>query len=186
MKKGKIIFFILVALIVAGCLPQVYGSVVYFDTANPSVQAGETISVAIFSTEGTNEIRMDKISDNAGGTASNLWINPTYANIVSSGTLVNSGNVLIKDIKTLPPPVAPQVWGTLYTFDYLVPNVSYGTTITIFADSSNGAINYVYVTELFDSFVTPESLTLTVVPEPASILLFLLGAVTVKLRKNSL
>ena len=182
--KISVLHAVAFMLLVAACSVQSYGSVVYFDTANPNVQPGETISVAIFSEVITTRIQMDRISDTHGGTASNLWLNPEYHS-GNSGTLVNSENVLIENAYSLIIPLEAQVSGNLYTFDYLVPNVLYGTAITIFADSTGGATNLVYtsISGSGDSY-PPDSLTLMVVPEPASILFFLLGAVAVNCKKK--
>lgn len=160
-----------------------YGDIVYFNTENSIVQAGETVEISIFSTVITSEIRMDRISDTHGGTASNLWINPGYW-MVDQGTLINSGNVLIEDVYTFETPVDPKVSGNLYTFDYLVPDVSYGTLITIFADSENGAVNYVGFAGTDDPDITPSSLVLTVVPEPATLALLGLGGLLIRRKRK--
>ena len=158
------------------CLPKTQAAVVFFDTADPFVMPGETISVSIFSTCVTDHIRMDRISDADFGMASNLYLNPNYILPLNEGIVVNEGGVLIEGVSTGVVPIGPSVAGVLYSFDYKVPSIAVGHMLTIFADPSGGAINQVY---LYDSdswkYVTPESLTLTVVPEPGSVLLFGIG-----------
>jgi len=173
----KQIVIILVAVILLGTSVS-QATVVFFDTANPMVMPGETISVAIFSTVITTQIRMDRISDADFGIASNLYLNPEYdsGGVFNEGTAVNSSGVLIEGVLTLAPPGPPEVSGVLYSFDYLVPIAPPGHIISIFADPSEGAINEISCF-VDSSYVrlTPESLTLTVIPEPATIVLLGIG-----------
>jgi len=153
---------------------------VYFDTVDPIVMPGETIYVSIFSTVETDRIRMDRISDADFGIASNLYLNPGYpqGSDFNEGDLVNSEGVLIEGIRAgIGLPVWSGVSGVLYSFDYLVSMAAQpGHTITIFADPSNNAINEVFCDVDGDLvYVTPESLSLTVVPEPGTISLLGLG-----------
>jgi len=155
-------------------------AVVYFDTADPMVMPGETISISIFSTVETDSIRMDRISDADFGITSNLYLNPGYpqGSDFNEGDLVNSEGVLIEGIRAgIGLPVWSGVSGVLYSFDYLVSMAAQpGHTITIFADPSNNAINEVFCDVDGDLvYVTPESLSLTVVPEPGTISLLGLG-----------
>jgi hypothetical protein len=165
----------LAVLVLAASVSQ--ASVVFFDTADPMVMPGETISVTIFSTVITTQIRMDRISDADSGTASNLYLNPGYYEIISEGTLVNTNGILIEDVLTLAPPVPPEISGVLYSFDYTVPIAPFGHTITIFGDPSDEAINQISCFVDNDYVrLTPESLTLTVIPEPTSIVLLGIGS----------
>jgi len=152
-------------------------TVVFFDTADPLVMPGETISVSIFSTVQTEGIRMDRISDADFGTASNLYLNPDYGSWqFSEGIAVNSGGVLIEGVRGGWAPASHVVPGVLYSFDYLIPPAPLGHTITIFADPSNNAVNHVLCWVNSDLvYVTPESLSLTVVPEPITIVLLGMG-----------
>ena len=154
--------------------------IVYFDTADTNVHAGDTIQITIFSAVGTDHIRMDRISDDGDGTASNLWINPNYNAPLDAGALINLNNVLVEDVSSKILPYCPGVIGTLYSFDYTIfSEAVVGQTINIFSDPSEGSVNHVYV--YIDGegwqYATPQSLTLTVVPEPATFLLFGTGIV---------
>lgn len=171
--KMQLFLIIISAILFVANVSQ--AALVFFDTADPLVEPGETISVTIFSTVETEFIRMDRISDDAGGTASNLYLNPNYNGpTFSEGTAVNSGGVLIEGvIGGEITPALPTISGVLYSFDYTVPvDVLYAQIINIFPDPSNGAINQVYTSE----YVTPDNLSLTVVPEPGSIVLLGLGS----------
>ena len=185
--KRKIVIQSVVALMVfnlvgiAAAVP-----VVFFDTADPFVVAGETISINIFSTVETDRIRMDRISDDGGGIADNLWINPDYDPPLNEGTLINENGVLIEGVSNAITPNFPAVTGILYSFDYTVSeDVVNSQLITIFADSSGGAINYVFCDLPLgqDPYVTPQSLSLMVVPEPVTIVLLGLGSLLLR-RKN--
>ncbi|MHC4068398.1 MAG: PEP-CTERM sorting domain-containing protein [Planctomycetota bacterium] len=163
------------------------GSVVYFDTANPLVLPGETISISIFSTVETDSIRMDRISDGDFGIASNLYVNPDYpeGSDFNIGNIVNSGGVLIEGVRAgLGLPVWSGVTGVLYSFNYLVPQATPGHTITIFADPSNNAVNEIF-SKVDDNlvYVTPDSLTLTIVPEPSTLLLLSFGGLLLRKRR---
>jgi hypothetical protein len=172
MKVNKVFLAVILAMAVPA-----RATVVYFDTPDPFVDPGETISVSIFSLSETTYIRMDRISDDGGSTASNLYLNPGYDAdwIFNEGTIVNSAGILIEGVEGgVGTTGSPNVSGILYSFDYTVSlNMLPGNNITIFADSSNGAVNDVYV--LTDGHLIPESLSLTVVPEPSSIGLLSLG-----------
>jgi hypothetical protein len=174
----KVIITIGCFVLFFSCAPT-RAAVVYFDTADPFVLPGETISVTIFSTVKTGEIRMDQISDDSGGIANNLYLNPGYAyvDIFNEGTAINSGGVLIEDVRGGITSVSPFVSGVLYSFDYTVSQEAVNEQIiSIFADSSGGAINEVSVHTDVWEYVTPESLMLTVVPEPATIVLLSIGS----------
>lgn len=170
--KTQLFLIIVSAILFVSNVSQ--AALVYFDTADPLVLPGETISVTIFSIKLTEFIRMDKISDDAGGMASNLYLNPNYNGpVFNEGTAVNIGGVLIEGVRGGEvTPDTPTVSGVLYSFDYTVSEEAmYGQIVSIFADSSGGAINQVYTSE----YLTPESLTLTVVPEPATLFLLSIG-----------
>jgi hypothetical protein len=131
---------------------------------------------------------MDRISDADFGIASNLYLNPDYppGSGYNEGVAVNNNGVLIEGIKAgIGLPVWSGVSGVLYSFDYLVPIAPFGHTITIFADPSGGAVNQVWC-DIGPGLepITPESLTLTVVPEPGTILLFGLGMLLVRKTKQ--
>ncbi len=179
-------FLIILVVILFAVTSQ--ATVVYFDTADPMVEPGETISISIFSTVETDSIRMDRISDSDFGTAGNLYLNPDYplGSGYNEGVVVNNNGVLIEGIKaSIGLPVWSGVSGVLYSFDYLVPMASIGHTITIFADPSDGAINEVFCNVAGDLvYITPESLTLTVIPEPGTVFLFGLGILFVRKTKQ--
>lgn len=178
------LFAVVISLLVCG-IPKANAAVVFFDTEDPNVVPGETISISIFSTCITDHIRMDRISDADFGIASNLYINPNYNAPLDEGEVVNENGVLIEGVSTGIVPDCPSVAGVLYSFDYKVPSAALDHIITIFADPSGGAINQIYV---YDSstwkYVTPESLTLTVVPEPCSIVLLTLGVLFLRKDKR--
>lgn len=173
---------IILAVVILLAVSEVQAALVFFDTADPVVMPRETISVSIFSTEPTFSIRMDRISDDGSGTASNLYLNPDYAYglYFDEGVAINSGGILIEGVRGgVFPPVSPTVSGVLYSFDYTLPiGAAQGQVINIFADPSGGAINEIGVIAM--GYVTPESLSLTVVPEPGTILLFGLGALLMR------
>jgi len=150
---------------------------IFFDTADPFVAPRETISVDIFSTVITDHIRMDRISDDGSGSASNLLLNPGYNPPLNAGVSINEGGVLIEGISTGIIPDSPEISGILYSFDYTVSlGAVDGQLISIFADPSGGAINQIYANLPTGwEYVTPESLTLTVIPEPTSLLLIGFG-----------
>ena len=181
----RIAFLIAVVIsLLAGGLPKAQAAVVYFDTDDTFVVPGETISVSIFSTVSADRIRMDRISDADFGIASYLYLNPDFFAIVSEGTAVNTDGILIEGIMTDIVPAWSDVWGVLYSFDYLVPMAPPGHTITIFADSSENTINEIFCDVGGNLvYVTPESLTLTVVPEPATMLLFGLGVLLLRKKR---
>ncbi len=169
------LFLIIAAVILSGVSVS-QAAVVFFDTADPMVEPGETISVSIFSTVATDSIRMDQISDADFGVASDLYLNPNYNSPLNEGSLVNTGGVLIEGVSTAMITAFPAVSGVLYSFDYLVPMASPGHIITIFADPSNDAVNYVLCDiGLGLTPITPESLSLTIVPEPTTIVLLAMG-----------
>jgi hypothetical protein len=180
--KSQLLLIILAVILFAANTSQ--ATVVYFDTTDPFVLPGETISIGIFSTVETDSIRMDRISDADFGIASNLYLNPDYppGSGYNEGVAVNNNGVLIESIKAgIGLPTWSGVSGVLYSFDYLVPIAPFGHTITIFADPSNGAINEVFCNVAgYLVYITPESLTLTVVPEPATFFLFALGSLFLK------
>jgi hypothetical protein len=159
-----------------------------FDTAYTMVEPGETISINIFSSVETDSIRMDRISDDDFGIASNLYLNPNYptGSGFNEGVLVNNSGVLIEGIKAgIGLPQWSGVSGILYSFDYLVPIAPFGQTITIFADPSGGAVNEVFCDVDGDLvYLTPVSLSLTVVPEPGTILFLAIG-IFLFARKNN-
>ena len=76
---------------------------IFFDTADPFVAPGETISVDIFSTVITDHIIMDKISDDGSGSASNLFLNPGYISPLNAGFTTNESGVLIPPIGAMVP-----------------------------------------------------------------------------------
>jgi len=175
---------IIIGLILLFSLTPVRAALVYFDTDDPFVLPGETISISIFSTVETIEIQMDRIGDNGGGIASNLYLNPGYEfeALFNEGVAINSGGVLIEDVRGSIGLDAPYVSGILYSFDYTVSLEAVNEqTISIFADLSGGAINEINIIGPGDN-VIPESLTLTVVPEPTTLLLLAFG--TLFLRKH--
>jgi hypothetical protein len=163
-------------------------SVVYFDTADQMVEPGEIISVSIFSTVETDSIRMDRISDADSGIVSNLYIIPDYphGSGYNEGVVVNNNGVLIEGIKAgIGLPVWSGVSGVLYSFDYLVPMAPFGYTITIFADSSNGSVNEIFCDVGGDLvYVTPDSLSLIVIPEPTTIVLLGVGCLLLAKRTS--
>jgi hypothetical protein len=172
--KTQLFLIIIAVILPAANVSQ--AEVVFFDTADPMVVPGETISVSIFSTVETDSIRMDRISDADFGIASNLYLNPGYNPPLEAGAIVNEGGVLIEDVSTGMTPAFPAVSGVLYSFDYTVPAAEFGHIITIFADPSDDAVNHVFARVDDDLvYVMPDSLTLTVVPEPATIYLLLIG-----------
>jgi len=179
----KEIITILVAVILLGTSVS-QATVVFFDTADPDVLPGQTISVSIFSTVETDSIKMDQISDADFGIASNLYLNPNYNPPLNEGVAVNESGVLIEGVNTGVAPDFPAVSEVLYSFDYLVPTAPFGHSITIFADPSGGAVNQVWC-DIGPGLtpITPESLTLTVVPEPSMILLFSLGGLLLRKRR---
>lgn len=170
------IITVVIAIMLLGASSLADAALVYFDTADPLVLPGETISVSIFSTVETDSIRMDRISDADFGIASNLYLNPDYNPPLNEGVVVNMAGVLIEGVSTGIVPDFPAVSGVLYSFDYLVPMGPPGHIITIFADSSNGAVNEVWcdIGPGLDP-ITPEALSITIVPEPASIFLLAMG-----------
>jgi hypothetical protein len=150
--------------------PASASAVVYFDTADPLVRPGQTISISIFSTVETDSIRMGRISDADFGIASNLYVNPDYpeGSGFNIGNIINSGGVLIEGVRAgIGLPQFSAATGVLYSFDYLVPQASPGHTITIFADPS--ALNQVWVDIDGLEPVTPDTLTLTIVAEPTTL-----------------
>jgi hypothetical protein len=176
--KTQLFLIIIAVILFSANVSQ--AAVVYFDTPDPIVEPGETISVSIFSTVETDSIRMDRISDADFGIASNLYLNPNYplGSGYNEGLLVNNSGVLIEGIKAgIGLPQWSGISGILYSFDYLVPIAPFGHTIIIFADLSDGAVNEVFCNVGGDLvYVTPESLSLTVVPEPGTILLLVIGS----------
>ena len=184
--KTKIAILALLGLAIVLSKPTV-AAVVYFDTADPLVLPGETISVSIFSDLDTVGIMMTRISDNGGGVASNLYLNPgyDYAPFFSAGTAINTGGVLIEYVRgELATPGSPTVSGILYSFDYTVSGTAVnGQFISIFPDFSGGAINEVDVPGIVEG-VTPDSLTLTIVPEPTTILLLGIGGLVLARRNR--
>jgi hypothetical protein len=119
---------------------------------------------------------MDRISNDVAGIAGNLYLNPNYNPPLNDGRLINMGGVLIEDVTTGIAPYYPAVSGVLYSFDYKVPEEAVpGQVINIFADPSCGAINVVSVYDSGRKFVTPESLSLSVIPEPATVLFLIVG-----------
>jgi hypothetical protein len=175
-----------IAIFMFGLSTVADAAVVYFDTANPNVLPGETISVTIFSTVETDRIRMDRISDADFGIASNLYLNPGYDPPLNEGVVVNESGVLIEGVNTGISSNFPAVYGVLYSFDYTVPSAEFGQIITIFADSSYGAVNQVWCDiGIGLDPIAPEALSLTVVPEPASIVLLGLGLLLVRKIKRS-
>jgi len=174
---------IILAVVILLAVGEVRAALVFFDTADPVVMPGETISVSIFSMEPTVSIRMDRISNDGEGTASNLYLNPGYdwAAGFDEGTVINSGVILIEGVRgELGTPGSPTVAGILYSFDYTVPiGAIQDQIISIFADSSGGAINEINVIGMIDN-VTPESLSLTVIPEPTTILLIGFGGLLLR------
>ena len=119
---------------------------------------------------------MDRISDADFGIASNLWLNPNYNSPLEAGVIINTGGILIEGVNSGMLPDFPAVAGILYSFDYLVPQATLGHTITIFGDPSRGAINQVWV-DIGPGLepVTPDSLTLTIIPEPCTLVLLGIG-----------
>jgi len=181
--KKKILLMIGTLLSIVILPSERVAAEIFFNTPDPFVAPGETISVAIFSDVITDHIRMDRISDDGGGFASNLFLNPDYIHPLNGGVPINEGGVLIEGISTGQAPVSPQVYGVLYSFDYTVSLGGLdGQLISIFADPSGGAINQIYANLPTGwEYVMPESLTLTVVPEPVSLLLFSLGTVLARI-----
>ena len=185
---NKKMCFFSVALLIA-CFSLVNFShadpLVYFYTDNPIVAPGQTISVGIFSSESSGWIRMDRIADNNLGTADNLWLHPGYDGLNISGNAVNSDGLLIEGVEGyLGTPGSPSVPpGLIYTFDYTVSiNVQHEEVITIFADPTDGAENWVDVIGMLED-LTPEPLYLTVwIPEPTTVSLLLLGGIIVSTR----
>jgi hypothetical protein len=160
-------------------------SVVYFRTDNTDVIAGQTISVEIFTTALTDHVTLDKISDDAGGQASNLWLNPNYNSPLDAGTAVNLNHILIEGVSSGIAPAFPAVSDVLYKFDYLVPQLASGTEITIFADPSDGSVNEVWCDlNLGLEAITPDSLVVTIVPEPVTILFLGTGVLTLITRNR--
>jgi hypothetical protein len=184
--KTKIITIATVVILLG--ISHVQATVVFFDTADPLVMPGETISVSIFSTVETDSIRMDRISDADFGTASNLYLNPNYSTPLDEGIVVNISGVLIEGVSTGITPIFPAVSGVLYSFDYTVSEeAAYGQIISLFADLSGGAINEVWC-NIGPGFrleaITPESLSLTVVPEPITIVLLGTGSLLLARRNK--
>jgi hypothetical protein len=183
--KNKLVIPALLALSIV--VSNAAAGVVYFDTANPLVLPGETISVSIFSDLDTVGIMMTRISDNGGGVASNLYLNPgyDYAPVFSAGTAINTSGVLIEYVRgELATPGSPTVSGILYSFDYTVSSSAVnGQLISIFPDSSGGGINEVDIPGISDG-VTPDSLSLSVVPEPVTILLLGMGGLVLARRER--
>jgi hypothetical protein len=172
----KMILVIIGTLLALGVLPSEQAvAEIFFDTPDPFVAPGETISVEIFSTVITDHIRMDRISDDGNGSASNLFVNPDYNPPLNAGVPINESGILIEWVSTGIMPDSPEVSGSLYNFDYTVSlGAVDGQLISIFADPSGGAINQIYANIPTGwEYVTPESLTLTIIPEPATF--FLLG-----------
>jgi len=156
---------------------------IFFDTPDPFVGPGETVTVSIFSDVITDHIRMDRISDDGGGFASNLFLNPGYIHPLNAGIPINMGGVLIEGFSSEQAPDTPAISGVLYSFDYTVNFGAFeGQLISIFADPSGGAVNqiYAYLPTGWE-YVTPESLTLTVIPEPTSFLLVGLGGMLLRI-----
>ncbi|MHC4220826.1 MAG: PEP-CTERM sorting domain-containing protein, partial [Planctomycetota bacterium] len=116
------------------------------------------------------------------GTLEEWWLNPVLK-YSSNGVIINSGGWLLDncrgetfDVPTSPPLPAGQV---IFSFEFNVPEVTIPTDITIY-DSGDRYFqnndNSIVVQDLTD-------LTLNVVPEPATILLFGLGGFILRRRK---
>lgn len=169
------------AAVILCALGQANATLVYFDTSDPFVHPGETISVRIYTEYMTDYIRMARISNNVAGSVTNLYLNPNYYPPLNVGSPVPVGQVLIVDVSSGIPAISPQVSGVLYSFDYKVPKeVVHGQVINIFPDPSS--YNKVYVTNF--GLVTPDSLSLIVVPEPGTILFLIIAGLVVTRRSR--
>ncbi len=206
-EKEKMMKKLLIFMLVLGMTSTSFGVLtsVWFEVSGSSAidaEALDVVTISMVADDAVGSIQIQVINDNGTGTALGT-VQTAYGvhSNLSTGQLAgvgaNSNNRLFQAHATNPLNSFQGGQGTgdaapsgedLLWFDYVVPDLTVGTVITITTFSVNDAFpptmkNYVLGNEGSPTLTTIGSMDITIIPEPMTVLLLGLGGLFLRRRR---
>ena len=185
----KNVFCLLIILAVGSVAPA---ATAWLEIANPQdsylpsdIVVIQIVTDAVDVADGASQISVGSITTDSGGTAQAPWaVNPGFdwAMFLNPGTVVNDGTTLITGMNGNIGFGSPNVLGILASFEFHVPELPESSIITI--DDFIEGSTLTNVLFPWGSVIDLNPVEIHVIPEPATIALLGIGALSLLRRRR--